>query len=254
MSKWLAENMPVMTGLVTAMVALFGIILTTVSLIMTGRQNKAHRAAMKEDREAAKLQFEAQREAMQADREAARSQRFSRAIEHLKDESLHIRMGALYELQRLGLEAPREQKSITHILSRYIRDRIENPTCLHPSRIYANKHRPSEDVTLSCEVVAHFSTPNNWLKLHYLKASNVDFGGIPLQRAELKGANLYGAIFSSNNFLGTNFKEANLAGADFSNAKSLTVAQLLEANVDDTTLLDPDLRAEYERLKIGGPP
>jgi hypothetical protein len=43
----------------------------------------------------------------------------------------------------------------------------------------------------------------------------------------------------------------NLRGADLSCAKGLTAEQLLGAIIDDSTVLDPKLRAEYERLKAG---
>ena len=48
---------------------------------------------------------------------------------------------------------------------------------------------------------------------------------------------------------GANLKYADLQGADLGTAKNLTAEQLLKARIDDSTKLDPDLRAEYERLK-----
>lgn len=75
-------------GLATVVVAVLGIFISFMTLRLTKQQNK-------ENREAAKQQLE-------ANRQEARSNRFTRAIDHMKDESLHIRMGALYELQRLG--------------------------------------------------------------------------------------------------------------------------------------------------------
>ena len=185
-----------------------------------------------------------------ADRASARSDRFMKAIEHLKDESLPIRMGAIYELQRFGLESQKEQECIVRILSRYIKERIEESKYLHQSKIDINKHRPGADVTLACKVVTSFrAVPENRLQLNYLKANNIDFGVFHLENAKLPKAQLRGGIFEEANLTGVDFRGANLSGANLIAAIGLTAAQLLEAIVDDTTRLDPDLRAEYDRLK-----
>ena len=258
-----------MTGLVTAMVALFGIILTTVSLIMTGRQNKAHRAAMKEDRDTAQAEKKAARDAVLSDR-------FARAIDHLKDVDLAIRMGALVELKKLGLEVPDDQKDIVRILGPFIREGIENLELLVDANLFGDIFkRPKEDIILACEIASLFfegqevsdkpEERNLWrIDLSYLKAEKLDLKGLQLQGArldnaqmqdtDLDGANLQGAVLDEANlqeaFLTrANLRGANFVGADLRYAKSLTAAQLLEAIIDDTTLLDPDLRAEYNRLK-----
>ena len=297
MSKWLAENMPVVTGLVTAMVALFGIVLTTVSLIMTGRQNKAHRAAMKEDREAAKLQFEAQRDAMQADQDAALSDRFSRVIERLSEGSLPVRLGTLFELKKLGEESKSYRPYIVEVLSTFVREHIENEEYWYkPNKDERARgiFLPSlhDDVHLAGEILSELYKTNNELRasLGYLYAKGLYLGHLQLHGADLKkavfqGARLHHTDLQNASLIGADFREAtffdaNLAGADFGyansrepifgstvqkintnisaanfiganvqTAKNLTVKQLLTAQVDDTTLLDPSLRAEYNRLK-----
>jgi len=214
----------IVVPLITVTVAVLGIILSAKTFSLTAKEKAAQR-------------------------KMAQSDRFARAIDHLKDESIHIRMGALYELQRIGLEDPKEQVSIVRILSRYVRDRIEDRKYLHPSRFYEEKVRPSEDVTLASEITSLFDAPTNWLQLHYLKADCVDLGIFQLQHAEFYDAQLREAAFPHANLLGTIFRGANLKGADLRKAINLTASQLLDAIVDDTTLLDPDLRAEYDRLK-----
>ena len=177
-----------------------------------------------------------------ADRASARSDRFMKAIEHLKDESLPIRMGAIYELQRLGLETLKDQECIVRILSRYVKERIEEPKYLHQSKLDISKHRPGADVTLACNVVTSFRTvPANRLQLNYLKASNIDFGVFNLENAKMPKAQLNGGIFEEANLTGVDLREADLSGANLIAAIGLTVEQLLEAFIDETTQLDEHL-------------
>lgn len=77
----------------------------------------------------------------------------------------------------------------------------------------------------------------------------LDIAGAFVRRTDLSGAslqnaNLAGADARNARFVGTDFKDANLKGtvlfgADLTDARNLTVEQLSEAIVDETTLL-PD--------------
>jgi len=277
MREWLAENMPIMTGLVTAMVALFGVGLTTVSLIMTGRNNKAQRAAMKEDRAAVMAE-------KQTARNAALSDRFARAIELLKDDSLAIRMGALFELKKLGLEAPEDQQDIVRILGPFIREGIENKDLLLPPKYpdihKETMHRPADDIFIACEVVSLFYDEKEkagyeWAEnpcrvaLQNLKAESLELRRINLNGADLycahfekadlwhvhfKGAGLYNARVNEANLRGALLKGAELINTDLTGtylkeARYLTAEQLIVAIGVGHAILDDNLRAQLERLK-----
>jgi len=331
MIKWLTDNPQAAAGFAAATVALLGVLLTFVSLIMTGQQNKAQIAAMKEDREAARLQFEAQREAMKeekeaaklrhetqqkamkedretarlqheaqreamlADREAAQterkiardaalSDRFARAINLLKSDSLHIRMGALFELKKLGLEMPEDQESIVRILGPFIREGIENAELLElPSPAKCEKWdevwpRPKDDIFISGEIVSLFNEQITsdvfYVYLRRLEAEKLYLRGLQLRRTNLFGANfqesyLYDAQLQKTHLIGAQFQGANLVRAQFQGA-NLQWAQLQGANLYKTDLrgaiqldaeqllyaknveqahLDDKLRTEYDRLK-----
>lgn len=65
---------------------------------------------------------------------------------------------------------------------------------------------------------------------------------IDLSRANLEGANLSGADCTNASFRGANLKDALLAGtvlrgADLTDVKNLTVEQLSEALIDESTIL-----------------
>ena len=221
----------------------------------------------------------------------ASSYRFGDAVARLQSDSLGVRMGAIYELKKLGKDSSEDQEIIVRILGPYIRTRIEGE-----ERLTNLLARPNVDVFLACEIVSHFFVENseNKINLATIKASdlslydielhganlfNARFQGASLSKAELQKANLsmsilekahltdanlsqadltfahlqeamlYDANLQEADLLGANLQKAKLSGTDLRGAKNLTAAQLLEAIVDDTTQLDPELRAEYDRLK-----
>ena len=210
--------------IITAFVAVIGIAVSCLTYL-------SQRATTIEDREAQRL--------------ADRNNRFTYAIEHLKDESLAIRMGALFELKKLGLEDEELQENIVRILNPFIREGIENKDLFQLPRKENGFPRPNDDIPLACEIASTFVSQSRFFfYLVYLKAPGVNLGEFELNNANLYGADLQGASFNY-----THLQRADLRYADLRGSLFLTTDQLLDAIVDDTTLLDPDLRAEYDRLK-----
>jgi len=225
-------------------------------------------------------------------RDIARSNRFTSAIEHLKDESLAIRMGALFELRTLGREEEKLQENILRILGPFVREGIENRDLLLPPKTDNGLPRPKEDVFLACEILAIFWNTHRYTNttLDHLQAEKIDlsyidltatdlsyanFKGSNLMYANLQRSNLFNAQLQGVSFCGVNLYYANLRGANIQNAsfidvdldttnymeyhlslasaRNLTAEQLMEAIIDDTVFLDDDLRAEYDRLKAEQP-
>ena len=223
--------------IITAFVAVIGIVVSCLTYL-------SQRASANEDRAAQRM--------------ADRNNRFTYAIEHLKDESLAIRMGALYELKKLGLEDAQLLENIVRILNPYIREGIENKDLLLPPKL--TLPRPKEDVFVSCEIISLFiEQVEDSFTMRWLQAENLELDYLQLKGADLWYANFRGTEFWYTNleaarlegvdFQGADLRHANLKGANILSARNLTAVQLLEAELDDTTLLDPDLRVEYDRLK-----
>jgi len=193
------------------------------------------------------------------DRRSARSNRFTSAIEHLKDDSLSIRMGALFELKKLGLESRQEQTDIVRILSPFVRKGIETKDNLLPPKFERKLKRPNEDIFLACEIASLFWEKSKCsIQLVDLQAEQIDVARIHLKGANLRNANfirtrlfeahLEGANLEVVDCTDTELWSAHLVGTDFKHAWNLTAMQLLKANISNRTHLDPDLRAEYDRL------
>jgi len=222
------------------------------------------------------LQREAAVVAQERQELADRNNRFTYAIEHLRDESLAIRMGALFELRKLGLEDEKLQVDIVRIIHPLIQKGIETQEFLVPSNhYYVDLLQPKDDIFLTCEIISWFSNPTAQnISLNKLQAENIDlaliqlrhaslqyanFRGAYLELADLSGAYLrfadfHGAYLKDTDLNGANlgcvdFEEADLIYADLRGAKELIPEQLLNAKNVEKALLDPDLRAEYDRLK-----
>ena len=215
---------------VTAIVAVLGIVLSYMSFSLTAEEKAAQR-----------LQ--------------ARNSRFTYAIEHLKDESLAIRMGALFELKKLGLEDDGFQENIVQILGPFVREGIENKELLLSLEYGGGLLQPNEDIYIACEITSLFWEQTGYrISLNYLQAEKLRLSDINLQGAYLIGANFQGASLSWAQLQGASLSYAQFQGAnlDFTHlegAKHLTVAQLFAAVNVYTAKLDPALRAEYDRLK-----
>jgi len=234
--KSLQPTIQVLVSLVTAIVAVSGIVLSYMSA--------------------------------RTQRDTARSNRFTSAIGHLKDDSLAIRMGALFELKKLGLEEPQQQQDIVRILGPFIREGIENSELLLPPRATYDLARPNEDVFIACEIVSLFYEESQIsVELSYLKADNLNFEGISLQGANLSYASFQGCVFGvQSGAHEANLQEASLIHSSFEksqlwginlqrtalnnanlqetelNASNLYVASLFSANLRYSDITGADLR------------
>lgn len=73
-------------------------------------------------------------------------------------------------------------------------------------------------------------------ELNKVDLENANFAGADAKNASFRGSNFKGADLG-----GMDLEGADLRGADLSDAKNLTVEQLAEAVIDETTKLPPDL-------------
>lgn len=269
---WLKSAAPT---IITAFVALLGVGVSYLTFQSTREERAAQRVAAEV--------------AQERQERADRSNRFTYAIEHLNSDSFAIRMGALYELKKLALEDEGLQEGIVRILRPYIRDGIENRELLPPKLYEDSPRPQEDVFLACEITSLIYEQSGYVLSLDSLRLENLDLSGICLKGADLSRSNLDGANLSSaqlqeadfflcyfrgasfwraqlkdatiyeSSFEKASFNEANLEGVSFVRislfeasligAEGLTAEQLLTADPDDTTELDPELRAEYERLK-----
>ena len=174
--------------------------------------------------------------------------RFTRAIQQLGSDKPAIRLGAIYALERIALDAHKTHHgSIMQLLPAYVREQAPWPPASPTERkSSAGKLRPATDVQAALTVLGRRNPrrdePRTQLRLSDvdLRGANLRDGhfedarlrrthlegahleGTRLERAELRSAHLRGADFEPDPILeldGAHLEGAHLEGADLRGAK-----------------------------------
>ncbi|MGV9532445.1 pentapeptide repeat-containing protein [Streptosporangium sandarakinum] len=183
--------------------------------------------------------------------------RYTKAIEQLGNrQSLDVRLGGIYALQRLATDSPRDRDTIRNVLAVYVRahdfctpaaSKSNLPKqCTATTRDALAKipvTRPSADVFAALNIAPTLTTAPVSSGITF-SAGRADFSQVRFPRTDLDHANLRGA-----NLLLADLRGANLRGANLRNANLLS-AELFGANLSDTdlggvNLGGADLRGAY---------
>ena len=151
------------------------------------------------------------------------TERFTQAIDQLGSESLEIRLGAIYSLERTAREDRDYHWPIMEVLTTYVRTHAG----LNPNREQEVDEPPLEpDVQAILTIIGRRS----------IYHGDVEFGAIDLREANLRRADLKEA-----NFQGANLRRANLRGANFQGA-NFQRADLVVSNLQGADLRRADLK------------
>jgi len=167
--------------------------------------------------------------------------RFTKAIEQLgklngDHPSIEVRLGAIYALERIAIDSPRDHWTIMEILTAYVR--LNAP--LDPGHRYSESEEPRTDIQAILTVLGRRKTgptrerPERRLDLSASRLCGADLYETNLQLANLQGANLQGATLSDANLRGAYMSQANLQGA-----------YMNHANLQGATLSDANLQGAY---------
>ncbi|WP_199921368.1 pentapeptide repeat-containing protein [Streptomyces bicolor] len=184
--------------------------------------------------------------------------RYDKAIERLDSDSANIRKGAIFSLQGIMEDSPRQQPAVIYALSEYIRTRAaKKPT--------AGDKAP--DIQAALSVLGQRDPAHDRGRTIDLRGVRLD--DIDLKEADLSGANLAGAAvtdsdledanLSGADLRGASLRGTNLTGADLSGTRSeeavlndavlaganLSNARLNSAQLKSAVMTDADLRNAY---------
>lgn len=205
-------NWSALTSMITALTALGALVFTGLSLNATRDQVAIAQAQNKVSEQG---QF---------------TDRNTKAVEQLDKvgaDHLQARLGAVYSLERLTRDSPRDQRTITEVLSAFIRSSTPQPTT--PSDMDSCPDRPpTVDIQAAIDVLTRRETAHD-------VGLAVDLRGACLRRVNLTGARFGGAVFDGANLTG-----AILDATDLS-AGSLTTATLSDASMKFTILTGTNL-------------
>lgn len=206
--------------------------------------------------------FQHQQETITA-REGQVTERFTDAIAHLgNQESLSVRLGGVYALERIARDSKQDHWPIMEILAAFIREKAT----ARPDQSGEPAELPSDlQAALtavgrrSLEHEAGFAEmdPAPWLDLSSLDLRgafllNADLRHVRLEGTILQKANLAHANLSGCNLKGAVLRDAMLYGADLSWV-NLQDADLRGAILMMSTLRDASLqRANFTGATIGG--
>lgn len=256
--------------------------ITVIAAIITGLGSGFGGAVMasllnRKELDLKKAQYELEQKHKQVEIDRTYNYRFGDAVARLQSDSLGVRMGALYELEKLSQRSKEDAKITVIVIRTFSQEHIgEQQYWNLPNKDILEQKEwlpwPKDDIKLAgtilsriyktWEIRAHF----NWLnaqKLHfrYFKFEGAYlfescFYGAKLQRTSFKNAIMRRTNFQNAtirivcfdnadlgeaDFKDTEFISVDLVGADLRGAKNLTVEQLRHAQIDETTQLDPHL-------------
>jgi hypothetical protein len=112
--------------------------------------------------------------------------RYTRAVGQLGDESSPVRVGGIYALERIANDSARDRATIVYLLGAFIRERSK----VTPER----QNEPSEDVKTGLRVASRLLRMSDvTLDLRDADLRYSDLSGIPYDQVMLDGAKTEGA-------------------------------------------------------------
>lgn len=204
--------------------------------------------------------FGLNRETLELSRQGQITERFTRAVDQLGNESLDIRLGGIYALERLARESRDDHGPIIEILTAYIREHTRRN---HPDLAEEEVATPSDAWRVATDIQAAITVLGRRILMHdppfpwcvdleaaHLEGANLD--GAHLERARLDGAHLEGVNLNGVYLKLASLARAHLEGADLDNADleraRLDGANLKEAGLRGARLIGANLNgAQLER-------
>ena len=193
------------------------------------------------------------REELQVAQEGQVTERFSRAIDHLGNESLDVRLGAIYALERIARDSRQDHGPIMEILTAYVREHAPLPEDQQPAD---STMRPTTDIQAALTVIGRrrtgYDPPEQRLDLSNTDLRWANLVKAKLQEANFRGANLQWAFLRKSNLQEVIFFKADLQAADLTKS-NLQGADLLLANLQRAYLIRAKLQtANFREAKLWG--
>ncbi|WP_437012911.1 pentapeptide repeat-containing protein [Streptomyces sp. enrichment culture] len=191
-------------------------------------------------------------------REGQVTDRYNAAVTNIGDDSLAVRVGGIYALQRIMQDSPRDQPAIINVLSTYIRTHAKQPkpdsnsptqpaSDVQAALTALGSRNPTHDGTAHIDLTGANLTGANLTGADLTRAvlSGADLTRADLAHADLKDANVTSVNLTRAYLSFANLVDANLTGADLTSANlslaNLTNANLTIANLTDAGMIHADL-------------
>jgi hypothetical protein len=111
-------------------------------------------------------------ETLRTTQEGQITERFTRAIEHLGDKRLTVRLGGIYALERIARDSRKDHRQILEVLTAYVRDNAPWPPKVAQPLKEGQALKPATDIQAILTVLTRIWIPggaggagSNWLDL-----------------------------------------------------------------------------------------
>lgn len=216
---------------------------------------------------------------LRLNRQGQLTERLTHALEQLNAADLHIRLTAIYALERIARETPSDRATIGEILATYLRGRSPWPPS-RPGQYVADADvrtmpaliQRAPDLQAILEVFGrggftrgmnldltgldlrkaalfHADLPGVWLAYAHLEYADLRYAR--LAKADLDHAHLHQAFLGAARLDGADLESADLSRADL-RYTSLQGADLRDARLDDVQMLSVNLKRARLPRRLNG--
>lgn len=200
------------------------------------------------------------------------TERFTRAVDQLGNQSVDVRLGGIYALGRLAQESREDYGGIVNILSAYVREHAQwRPTAEPPHERGASKaasppirdpstHLPSPagvDVQAIVQMLQARYRQHDLHRRIVIDLGSTNLSGVHTERLLLADAHLSSTQFRRATLLRADLRRANLIGAQLEGAV-LIGADLRNARLQSAVMRDAHLQganlsgAQLQRTDLRG--
>ncbi|BDZ44041.1 hypothetical protein GCM10025865_33840 (plasmid) [Paraoerskovia sediminicola] len=180
-----------------------------------------------------------ERASNELERDANRTDRYTKAVEQLGHESIHIRLGGVYALERVMQDSPKDAQTVMDVLCAFVRESANTPAPDGQEDGPLPGKAPATDLQAALTVIGR--SPSEISKnLAHAQLSGADLSLADLSRAYMVGTDLTGAYMTGADLTGAILVFAKLIDASMPSA-DLTDANLTGANLTDASLVNADL-------------
>ncbi|MBW4571095.1 MAG: pentapeptide repeat-containing protein [Tolypothrix carrinoi HA7290-LM1] len=198
------------------------------------------------------------------------AERFMAAIEQLGHDKVETRTGAIYALERVAQDFPKEHWTIMEILSAFVRENApiqveqrqqteedSEPRFGRHIRVTHREHpddlnwleespRIRTDIQVALTVIGRRDSQKDPVN------QKIDLRNTHIRKADLRGVDFAGADLSGSDLCGADLRSASLCGADLDKAQ-LCGSILYEANLQSCSLMGANLSgANLNKVKLCG--
>ncbi len=181
------------------------------------------------------------------------TERFSRAVEQLGNDNIHVRLGGIYALERIADDSDKDYWQVIEVLTAYVREKAPYPSIkknegvafrLKNTEPVEEQKKDIPPIPTDIQAVLTVLTRRRYafgkgekhlLDLDRTNLQGARLGGANLQEANFQEANLQGAFLGGANLQKAFLWKANLQGA-FLGGANLQKANLWEANLQEAFL------------------